>query len=841
MNSLEEVQNLLTPVKTILRVPDNLIGILIIANRLIPVLRALETITDERHKPLIGQCLSALEQVIDNATAIAELYPEAGGGGRKILKGYYASHPHYCVFWHVCLDSDLERQYAALLVSMFAVQMRLDHDPALSGSGASPNYMIGLSLRQLTDCPNESLRAFLLELPLEPVQPPRLLEHFESLMSRLNLKPLVTGPLRNLGYLYRALKWFTTGVWEVEGHEISVSPVTHSAARHGAIDGSQPSRAIFKELEVGDGLPDIDATEFFEDDGSTSRGNRDQDFSPPGDGARRGTLITVAPKAASAANRVDRRTLARNVARYTAQAITLANQQLPITHATLSGYELNLILKLIDDLDANEWDGITTSDRPYVAAWLACRLFLSRAPEAIKGLHLRIPRSTTTQARGRGAANIMWTPSTESIWLAVESPKHVALRIEGSPQEARTLPAAKGFQVQAPETLSYALQRIKPHTQEQVFARSYENECSQLLTNLNLNQGTALSPDRLGRCLTKMMAQLGGNERVFEFYFRGLPPNQHNPCVYSSVPISRLQALYRGACAHLYRLAGRAEQRALESTPVRTPKHDATYVGSLHVPTRASVRNTVLGVCDSVRQLGAKPGTGHAERHNTYTAYVAFFLLATTGLRGVSTLLPAHFDIDDATGLCFVSDKDSEGYQQARIVWLHPMLLEQLEAYTMHLVRLRQYLALVNPKSIDHLDARLRVAPLSSYNSPSRSHDTQALGAISPTLFLLTTQGSQPTPTFPSEIQHLLGSAWQLRLGALRHFVRTELMHRGVPGPVINAALGHGERGEAPWDRFSSLPPLKWQQAAGAAITAICDDMGFQVLKSPLLRNPNAP
>jgi hypothetical protein len=55
-------------------------------------------------------------------------------------------------------------------------------------------------------------------------------------------------------------------------------------------------------------------------------------------------LVTVPPRAASASNRADRRGLARNIARYTAQAIALGNQNLPVTHATLSGHELQLLL-----------------------------------------------------------------------------------------------------------------------------------------------------------------------------------------------------------------------------------------------------------------------------------------------------------------------------------------------------------------------------------------------------------------------------------------------------------------------------------------------------------------
>ncbi len=834
MNSREEILHLLAPLTSILRMPDDLIGILAVARRLVPVLRSLVRVTDEKQQPLISACLAGLEQVIDGASCVAQFFPEALGGGRRILKGYYASHPHYCVFWHVCADPELEQQYGTLLVSMFPVQMRLERDRTLINTVADPAYMVGLSLRQLTDRPDESLRPFLLELPLEPMHPQALLEHFENHMSRLGLRPLVTGTLRNLGYLHRALQWFETGVWEVQHHLQTGRADTHKAGRHGAIDGTQPSRSISRTLEGDDGLPDIGVTQFVEDDGSTHRHDRDLDFSPPGDGPKRGTLIAVAPRSASAANRGDRRALARNVARYTAQAITLANQQLPVTHATLSGYEMELLVDLIDNLTTDDWGEISASDRPLVAAWAACRLFLSRAPEAIKTLQIRKVR-TAPHNRARVPPTILWTPTTGRIWLPVASPKHVTPRIEGEPA-IRTLAAAKGFELEVPPALTTALSRVE-HAQEPLFQRSYEPEFAQLLTALNQTRGTALHPDRVGRLLAKFMAQLGGNDRVYEFYFRGIPPNQHNPCVYSAVPVSRLQTLYAGACARLYQLAGLPYPAATATAPTSAPEYGATHVGSLHVPTRASVRTTVLTVLNAVAKLASEAGVKYVERHNAYTAYVAFFLLATTGLRGVSSLLPAHFDIDRATGLCFVSDKDNESYEQSRIVWLHPMLLDQLRAYSQHVTRLRQYLALANPEGIDHLDARDRLVSLSSHTAPNRNRDLELLLAATPSLFLLTKHGSQLTPTFPLELQHLLGSTWQLRIGALRHFFRTELLHLGVPGPVINATLGHGERGEGPWDRFSSLPPLQWQRLAAAAITKICDASGFRVLQSPLLRS----
>ena len=128
MKSREDVLSALAPLRQILWIPDDLMGFLPVARRLEPVLASLLTIVDEDQRQLLSDVLGALGRVLEYPDLILKCFPEASGGGRKILKGYYSSHPHYCVFWHACASPELEKQYDALVVSLFAVQMRLDRD-----------------------------------------------------------------------------------------------------------------------------------------------------------------------------------------------------------------------------------------------------------------------------------------------------------------------------------------------------------------------------------------------------------------------------------------------------------------------------------------------------------------------------------------------------------------------------------------------------------------------------------------------------------------------------------------------------------------------------------------
>ncbi len=839
MNTQEEILSALAPLRQIIRVPDNLKGIIGVARHLRPVLVALITITEPANQSLLWSIVDLLDEVIKDGVKILKYYP--GASREESLNGYYISHPHYCVFGHVCPISELETQYTAITASLFIVQMKLERDRATLLSLSDPAYMVGLSLRLLMFRPDESILPFLFDLPLEPVHPKELFAHFVASLSRHGLKPMVTGHMRNVGYLYRALYWFNHDVWNVKEHRLTGSASTHKAGSHGATEGAHPAKAITRVLADGDGTPNIAVTDFLDSDSTVRANDKDLDFAPPGDAAKRGSLLTVPTRSASAASRGDRRGLARNIARYTSQAISMSNQRLPVTHATLSGHELGLLLGLIENLDAREWANVPETERPSISAWAACRIFLSRQADTIGEVRIRPNTQLTSPdetdpGAGQSPAHITWTPQTGTIWLPVESPRHVAPTCAGPP-EIRTRPVEDGFAIVAPPLLKRALQRLVP-VRRKLFQRSFEPDFAQLLSTINVARGTAVTAERVGRMLAMFMGQLGMQDRVYEQYFRGIRPNQHNPCVYSTVPVSRLQSFYSEACSRMYQLTGRLEDDipCCELTDCEASKGE-TFVGSLHVPTPVSVRRTVRSAIDTVRSLASDPNTTFADQHNAYTTYLVFFLLATTGLRAVTNLLPAKFDLDRATGACFVSDKDNASYEQAHLVWLHPSLVKQLDTYALHVIRLRQYLALSSSPGIDRLDQQARIPVLSSHASPMRDKDTTLLNEAIPLLFLLSKEGSQLIPTFPTEIQSLLGDAWQLRIGALRHFVRSELLLRSVPGEAINALLGHGERGEAPWDRFSSLPPLHWRHILSEVLGEIIAEAGFEILPSPFLKS----
>jgi len=206
-------------------------------------------------------------------------------------------------------------------------------------------------------------------------------------------------------------------------------------------------------------------------------------------------------------------------------------------------------------------------------------------------------------------------------------------------------------------------------------------------------------------------------------------------------------------------------------------------------------------------------------------------------MRSLTQVLPGSIDVDWKSGFCLASEKDNDRYTEARLVFLLPMVLEQLHCYREHVQRLRKYLALWNPKALDQLDLELAFNDLSSHKAPKRDLDLVKLREGAPVVFMLSTRGAQVLPVRESQLQELLGNGWNLRLGAIRHFVRSQLLWAGCAGEAIDALLGHWTRGAEPWGRFSTLPPAKWSQQIQVALSPLVEQLGLKVLPSPLQRS----
>jgi hypothetical protein len=511
--------------------------------------------------------------------------------------------------------------------------------------------------------------------------------------------------------------------------------------------------------------------------------------------------------------------------RYAAQAIELENQALPITLATLSRFEVACFLIAIRRLRGPEWSDIPGPDRALVAVWAGCRFFFSRPAEALQDMRVATDANDT--------ALPCWNAKTGTVSLSTLPPKHKA-----PPAGSNAIDVGERIVLEVPRILSVVLKRLKI-PKDRLFGKRHEElekHFGTLLNAINRGRKTALSPARLQRVIAERMNLLAPADGVIGCYFRGQPPNGHIPAVYSAVPVARIQQLYVQAWSAFDRRATSVYSEIDEPQLPGLIQLDAQFVGSRHVPRTEFVKDTIADLIGRIRKLSKVPGPGVIELHNMYTVYVSLFLLVTSGMRSLSTVLPGSVDVDWKTGLCLASDKDNSRYTEARLVYLLPMVLKQLSCYREHIQRMRKYLALWNPKVLDQLDFVFASKDLSTHNTPQRDKDLVVLQNGAPLVFMLSSRGAQVLPVRESQLREALGEDWDLRVGAIRHFVRTQLLWAGCAGEAIDALLGHWTRGAEPWGKFSTLPPAHWRQQIEDALYPLVEQLGLCILPSPLQR-----
>lgn len=823
----DRVRKELGPLLKLIGAPDDLIGLFRIVEEFERILALFLPIAGQESIQKLQRVEAVIAGIEAKRPIILKAFPRAKLGKRKTFTDYYGTHPHYTIYETRPEETIFAGQLRALIASLLPVCIRLEQ-VRINTPYPYADKAVRLSrcLRQLSK-PNTDERKLLLELPLQALTPVELLDTIHNHCNRLGLELKSTGPLQSFQHIQRALMWFRDGIWP------------HA---HGSIYGRHPHgepgerRQVSRETADSERRIEIDIS--LENDRPIrivrylprpdELTAREEKFDPnqSDDIAPIATTIQLDAEKSGVYQLENRRRSAAQNARFKAQAIELANQDLPIDRRTLSGYELQCFLLALNDLNLPAWDVIPVRSRAEVAAWAACRFFLSRDEADVR----RVRAGEISDAKDQYDYPL-WSAKTSQFLLPAVPPRHAPPKTDSN-----TVKTTDRFLLSVPEFLTRILKRL-PNSPGLLFKAPFEKYFEKLLAQINQHNHFKpdISPGRLQGVIAGQMSRMAPADHVVSIYFRGQPPNQHNPAVYSVIPVSRLQSLYDEACAQVGRRTKIPLIRAASSGFPGFTETGDPHVGSLQVPQASAVSDTVKHIVKELRALSLSPGAPLVRLHNTYTTYVTLFLLATSGVRAVSNPLPAIFDLDPQTGVCFVSDKDNSRYGNAHLAWLHPLLVEQISLYQQHVTRLRQPLALLHPSLLDRLDASLAPNQLSSHLSPNREMDQENMAARSPVLFFLSHQGTDMLDVSPSLLASYLGPEWSLRVGALRHFVRSHLLQSNRSGEIINALLGHGERGESPWSRFSTLPPLIWQKHLQEAITPCLKKLGFAAIPSPLL------
>ena len=246
----------------------------------------------------------------------------------------------------------------------------------------------------------------------------------------------------------------------------------------------------------------------------------------------------------------------------------------------------------------------------------------------------------------------------------------------------------------------------------------------------------------------------------------------------------------------------------------------AARIGSSVRPDDGELREAVarLAECATTLLDPAAPLSALAAVHEAFALYTLELLFLSTGHRPVSAPFGQIGDYDLATGVMWISDKDTRGGPASRIVALPPFAIDQLRFWEDHLRALAARL--------EHLRSPVPRARIKPIFAPPRGR------APEPLFFFLDESGRVVEAS-----QAAMGARRRRVLpgptNAARHMLRTHLVASAMPTHAIDAALGHGRLGEEPLVFDSSLGFGDLQRIAMAA-QALLEAYGFTPLRSPL-------
>lgn len=201
--------------------------------------------------------------------------------------------------------------------------------------------------------------------------------------------------------------------------------------------------------------------------------------------------------------------------------------------------------------------------------------------------------------------------------------------------------------------------------------------------------------------------------------------------------------------------------------------------------------------------------------HNYYTVYCVALLGIATGIRAIGNPFPDPEHCDPKTGFALVRDKDGNDGYNTRIIWLPKPVRQQLLYYRDHR---RAVISLIQwPEN--SLRAESQPYPMFLLN-PSAKKSRSEFGL--------------PAQLRPGKLTELVGDFFYLPMNFDRHFLRSNLLERGVSIEALDMFMGHWHLGTEPWGRFSTYSMRDHKDQIRGPITDLLNEIGATPRKSQL-------
>jgi hypothetical protein len=328
-----------------------------------------------------------------------------------------------------------------------------------------------------------------------------------------------------------------------------------------------------------------------------------------------------------------------------------------------------------------------------------------------------------------------------------------------------------------------------------------ETAADNFFIKLRKREGGRQSLQSISGCLYFKLANLPGSDITAAMAICGkTDPLGVVPSHYTANEINWLIETYSRACHVLIGNNDPAANKTKREGEKDASGKDNYFVGSRFVPRSETVTRLVENLRARVNEARDhfKKDKKPAGLHKELTVYTVMMLGYATGFRAVRDPLFQESEIDRTTGFGLISDKDSDDFYNARIIWLPQLCIQQLDNYQRHVKSLQRWLFSQN----QDLFFKVRRQGVSG-RCTSREF---------PALFLMNDSGDDLTVQ-PKLIEDLLAEInYHLPMNANRHYLRSNLIADNCPVEVVDAFMGHWERGQEPWCRYSGLSPLVYKE-----------------------------
>lgn len=834
----------------IIEAPDSLIALGAISTNLLTILKFLQALAAQNPKmrfpapEQIDEWLAVCRKIAGRAqfydSLVAGIARTESRNGRPPLHGLYDTNPLYCALYYLRIVGRRGRTHYAVLLAQFVLACYWLTINFSATEHATQKQHASLQIRKFVE--GEARIGLLVRLPDAPVPIENYLDALEILSTEGDGQIVRIATLIRSAVNAEAPRTRTPGDRARKTWPALLAPATLFSVE------SQPTSDEEPELDA----PRATVLKLAALTPTALKDWVQSGLSPDEAAAGIEFIAHENEHQQTLAGRRARDQVIR--ARGAASASAMDNQLLPISWRSLTSFETTIFLNGIKAL-ADEYrdeDSVRARENVELAALLAAAFWTGRPIEQLVSTMFAekedleyLGGDSGKRRPGKRKGDGCW-PDIPCIYVYQEHQSYWSM-IPARPV-VNEVPTADAKLQAVPTTERWIMRTYGAEYAEELFEyhisghdscslmfprslKCYMTRSGEFLRNLNEQYATRLTHGRIFTSMFRRIAVRRGSDVTFAALITGRDhPLARAPLHYTAVRRDMLQKLYVEECAAILTAVRQASPYATQSSSFfeRTPRYDQGYIGAVWRPTEECVKNLQKELRKSLAEAWKirEPIAKIIGVHNAITLYTHWLVAFTTGYRAVWQAFFHETEIDENSGFAAISDKDTEDFYHARIVRLPQPVITQIAYWRRHWEIFRtRCLNRVNPGLFRSLMAEKR-----SYRNgekPLVRRTRRDIRSHVEGLFVFNAAG-RAFPLRPATVKRYTGAKFFLPANAGRHYLRSRLLEEKCPAEIVAAFMGHWERGEEPWGKYSAMSPQQYREALDPCLGRIIKECGWR-------------